>query len=108
MVIPKPLYHLFDKKTKALHLTSDDQEFSRWFLDIDNRTVGKIKRGEHTVSTVCLGMDSSMVNDPPLIFQTMVYKGDWAEIGYRKDYATYTEARKGHKEAVKWLERELA
>lgn len=58
--------------------------------------------GDHTVSTVWLGIDHNFSGDgPPLIFESMIF-GDDDELEIRR-YATWEEARVGHEELVQSL-----
>jgi hypothetical protein len=48
------------------------------------------------VSTIFFGLNRrSKPNDPPLIFETMVFGGDFGD--YQERYATYSEAEAGHR-----------
>jgi hypothetical protein len=49
------------------------------------------------VSTVFLGIDHNFGNGPPLLFETMVFGGEYD--GYCKRYSTWEEAEGGHKTA---------
>jgi hypothetical protein len=66
-----------------------------------DRTVRKTEVNGLLVSTVWLGMDHNFSQTgPPLIFETMVFGNDGEE--YCERYATKTEAKKGHNDAVEW------
>ena len=56
------------------------------------------------ISTVFLGLDHSYLkNQKPQIFETMVFEDEsYSEI-YLDRYATYKEAQKGHRKAVRWV-----
>ena len=75
----------------------------------NNRHVGDTEvrfRGHvYRVSTVLLGLDHSfMRGGPPLIFETMVFEdGDMGGLDYMRRYSTKEQARRGHREAVRWL-----
>lgn len=57
----------------------------------------------YLVSTVDLGIDHSFGNGKPLYYETMIFKkGSWSDL-YCKRYSTEKEARKGHKEAIKYV-----
>lgn len=64
------------------------------------------------VSTVLLGLDHNfMYGGPPIIFETMVFfakrdpDGLFSDLGYQVRYATYAQAKAGHKRAVRWARR---
>lgn len=50
------------------------------------------------VSTIFLGMDHSMGDGPPLLFETMIFGGEHDQ--YQRRYTTYEEAQEGHRKAV--------
>ena len=61
----------------------------------------------YRVSTVLLGIDYSFgMNEKPLIFETMVFGPDTAEIFDR--YATLRQARRGHRKVVAGMREMLA
>lgn len=69
-------------------------EWGRWF-EKANRTVARTKVGEVEVSTVFLGVDHSFGYGPgPILFETMVFGGDWENEMDR--YATWEDAERGH------------
>lgn len=90
----------YDKSGKPL-------EFTQWALLFNNmsyRRVAITHVGDHTVSTVWLGIEGSPLhhNQPPHIFETMVFNGAVFEEEQER-YATLAEAKGGHKRWVKWL-----
>ena len=56
--------------------------------------------GGTKVSTVWLGLDHSFGSGPPLIFETMVFGGEFDQEQQR--YSTEEEAKAGH---ARWVER---
>jgi len=78
-------------------------------IDDSYRMIGltKTKDGEARVSTVWLGFDHSHSEEgPPLIFETMVFGGEWDSFQWR--YYTETQALMGHSLAVKCLQSGLS
>lgn len=71
-----------------------------WYGDPRRRIVKQTELpGGVRVSTVFLGMDHGYKTaGPPLIFETMIFGGDWDKFQAR--YYTYDEALKGHDMAV--------
>ena len=68
--------------------------WSEWFEKAD-RTVAKTKIGEIEVSTVFLGLDHSFSdNGPPLLFETMVFKGPLD--GEQERCSTWEQAKVQH------------
>lgn len=72
--------------------------WAMWFEKAD-RTVNKtqIDTGEE-VSTVFLGINHQWGDGPPILFETMVFGGEFDEDQYR--YSTWDEAVKGHNRVV--------
>lgn len=66
-------------------------DFNKWQTD---RRVGNTVIGEYTVSTVWLGIDHQGYGGPPLIFETMIFGGDYNHELNR--YSTEEQAMRGH------------
>lgn len=76
----------------------------------------KTRVGDYVISTVDLMGINHQFDDnlPPLFYETMIFaKGqDYDEetnpfVGYQVRYTTKEEARKGHKEAIKFVKKFL-
>lgn len=50
------------------------------------------------ISTVFLGMDYNWGNGQPLLFETMIFGGEFDQ--YQERYSTWEEAEEGHKVAL--------
>jgi hypothetical protein len=72
--------------------------WGKWFGNFDNRRVAKDHIGKVRVSTVFLGLDHNFFGGDPLLFETMIFGG--ALNGEMWRYATYSDAERGHAEAV--------
>lgn len=78
--------------------------------DIENRFQLKTKVGKYLISTVDLGINHQLIETlPPLYYETMVFSDDEQNVFeyYQERYTTKEEAIKGHKEAVKVVEKQL-
>ena len=62
-----------------------------------DRVISRDVFGQVTVSTVFLQIDHSFLNEGPVLFETMIFGGEWDE--YQERYQTYDEAVEGHKRA---------
>lgn len=83
----------------------DMLKFDEFFSDIDKRRVAYTEISEDVhVSTVFLGLDHQWGSGPPILFETMVFGGDFDEWQYR--YATLEEAIAGHYKAVTMVDPE--
>lgn len=78
-------------------------KWAQWFEKAD-RFVNKTDLPNNIqVSTVFLGLDHG--GNTPLLFETMIFGGKHDQ--YQERYATWDEAEKGHKEAVKLAKKEI-
>ena len=74
--------------------------WAQWF-ETANRTVVRTEMGTEVVSTIFLGIDHSFGNEIPILFETMVFGGDYD--GDEKRYSTWEEAEVGHNEMVNMI-----
>lgn len=73
-------------------------EYANWYESAD-RTVGKDKINDTTISTVFLGMNHEWRDDmPPLLFETMLFCGASRSVFGR--CSTWEQAEAMHAEAV--------
>lgn len=54
------------------------------------------------VSTVFLGVNHSLSNKMPILFETMIFIKSEEDI-YQERYCSWDDALKGHKEAIEWV-----
>lgn len=80
-------------------------EWAEWFestikerWDTPRRVAQTNINDEVNVSTVFLGLDYRFWEGPPLIFETMIFGGQYDQ--YQDRYSTWDEAVAGHKKAV--------
>ena len=84
------LFRLKDKEPVSVDLLT----WAKWCEKTD-RSVAKTKKDRITVSTVFLGLDHQRGDGPPLLFETMVFGGEFN--GEMDRYSTWEEAEIGHK-----------
>ena len=72
----------------------DVLKWAKW-LEKAERHVADDKENGIRVSTIFLGIDHSFGQEPPLLFETMVFGGEHDEDMER--YSTWEEAEQGHK-----------
>lgn len=84
-------------KNKKPVLCEDIIEWSKYMQDFTNKRVAETKKGGITVSTVFLGLDHNWGSGPPLLFETMIFGGQYDQEQWR--YSTWEEAEEGHKKA---------
>lgn len=88
-------YILVDGKVVEEH---DLLAWGRWYETAD-RKIEKTTHGVITVSTIFLSLTNIDDEDPPLLFQTVVFGGK--SDGLVDHYATMGEAKNGHVAMVK-------
>jgi len=77
------------------------KEAAAWIAklgDNDGRQIARDEIGDVVVSTVWLGLNHSIGDGPPLIFETMIFGGEHDE--YQERYSTVERAREGHRRAI--------
>jgi len=88
-----PGKYILDGKTPKL--CDDIVEWGAW-LENAERTVASDTVKSSSVSTIFLGVDHSLGNGPPLLFETRVFGGKLDQEVNR--YSTWEEAEAGHQE----------
>ena len=79
-------------------VTADLMTWAKWF-EKANRHVAKTQiTDDISVSTVFLGLDHQFGEGPPLLFETMIFGGEFDEDMDR--YETWEQAEEGHKRMV--------
>lgn len=99
---------IWDRETdtiKSCHTPEELNEWATWFSKLENRLVKVDVVNGLKVSTICVGTNSNFLNNnPPILFETMVFPGDsWSEM-YSDRYQTYQQALVGHDKAVTMAE----
>jgi len=72
---------------------------ARWF-ETSDRHVAKTDFGDVRVSTVFVGLDCSLGDGPPLLFETMIFGGPFDQDKYQERCSTWEEADAQHAKAV--------
>jgi hypothetical protein len=73
-------------------------DITKWAsMSKNDKLVGLYKFGEVVVSTVFLGMDHSFNVGTPVLFETMIFGGEYDQ--FQERYCTWDEAEEGHKVA---------
>lgn len=94
----KPKYYILESD----HSVTPTDDIMVWggFLDSKERIVSQEIIGNAKVSTVFLGLDHSFGGPIPILFETMVFGGEFDNEQER--YATWDEAVAGHK---RWVQK---
>lgn len=96
-------HYILDENKNAVKV--DLITWAEWCLkdrDDSHRRVGDTQVGKVRISTIFLGSDHNLGNGKPLIFETMIFGGQWDEETER--YSTWGEAKKGHDNWVRFIE----
>ena len=93
-----------DGGVEAVELDPEGSEFRQYMRDWGQRPrrVDLTKVGEYEVSTVFLGLDHSFGSGPPVLYETMIFKGDLTDL-YMERYTTRQLAQGGHNAVVNRL-----
>ena len=87
------IYWILEEKTPVP--TEDVLTWGRFFENTKNRTVSTTDLDDDVyISTVFLGMDYQPGDGPPLLFETLVFRGPLD--GEMDRYSTWGEAEAGH------------
>ena len=82
----------------------NQSDWEEWFMTTD-RTVAKTQLSNDTeVSTVFLGSNHSLGDRVPLLFETLVFGGQFD--GLKEHYPTWQDAEEGHQKWVKEIEKQ--
>lgn len=68
------------------------------FMENGDRAVAKTQIGVVSISTVFLGIDHGWGEGEPVLYETMIFGGDFDS--YQTRSCTWEEAEEAHKEAV--------
>lgn len=99
-MVTKARYWTLDGHTPVP--TDDIREWGRLFDETPGgRAVGKDNVGDVFISTVFIGMDMGYGEGPPILFETMVFRGEFDSDQWR--YATWDEAEAGHARVVEMV-----
>lgn len=82
----------------------EEPDLLKWAMWMENDTVRRVGYTETynaAVSTVFLGLDHSFGGGEPVLYETMIFGGEFN--GYQERYHTFEEAREGHDKAVKMI-----
>ncbi len=77
------------------------QSWSAWFLSADHEVARTRLPSGGTVATAFVGVDPQPAPEGrPLLFETRSFDPNWRNLG-RRQYATWSEAERGHLEEVR-------
>ncbi len=104
-------YYILNEAREAIK-AKDSLEWAHWFESDAAKGTRPIKTTDlpsHRVSTTFLGLNHSYdeSNPEPLIFETMIFKGETWEDVYCERYSTWEQALAQHDEAIAWAKDNL-
>ena len=82
------------------------RKWGLWMQDGEKRRVAwDVLPSGVRVSTVFLGLDHNWGDDPPVLWETMIFGGN--QEGYQELYTSLEEAVEGHKKALELASKEV-
>lgn len=99
----RPIWYILDAENNPVPV-EDPMDQIKWEMEdrlkriVKQDTVEQLNGESVFVSTVFLGMDTGMFDEPLRIFETMIFGGDHDQ--YQERYATWGEALLGHDAAM--------
>ena len=93
------IYWILDEYGKP-KVVEDVLEWARWFEACD-RHIRQDEIDGVQVSTVFLGIDHSFNSGTPILYETMIFGGEYDE--WQRRYCTEEEATAGHIEACRMV-----
>jgi hypothetical protein len=115
-MIKRPYYYKLEGKTPvALGGPRDEKVLLKWadeFGDAKKRVLASSPVTPKVfVSTVFLGLDHyfgpDIMEAPPVLFETMIFGGQWRNGYYQERYTTWDAAVMGHWPAIELVKRSL-
>jgi hypothetical protein len=101
---PDPIWDRIDPDRAHRDLDGNPISLRQWcvLFESTGRIVAQDHVGEYYLSTVWLGIDHGFGDGPPLIYETMLFKGTRNDVEtYR--YSTWTEAEQHHAKLLEEL-----
>lgn len=91
------MYYILDENNKPVK--SNIEEFLKWEEENpEKRVIEKKTINDVEVSTVFLGLDHSFMSKIPILWETMIFGGEYDN--YQERYKSYEEALIGHQKAL--------
>ena len=107
-----PFYYILEGRTPV---PCSRETWERFFiLSHKMRRVAETKLDGYYISTVFLGLDLDYRNEPPLLFETMIFGGQYSSLDslehddgkeeYQERCSTWEEAEAQHAKAIRHVE----
>ena len=98
------MWYILDKENKPVKSTII--QHSEWIeANPEKKVVKQENIGDIFVSTVFLGLDHAWNSDVPVLWETMIFGGEYDQ--YQDRYTSVEDALKGHKKALELLNQSL-
>jgi len=98
------MWYILDKENKPVKSTII--QHSEWIeANPEKKVVKQENVGDIFVSTVFLGLDHAWNSDVPVLWETMIFGGEYDQ--YQDRYTSVEGALKGHKKALELLNQSL-
>jgi len=98
------MWYILEKENKPVKSTIN-QHSEGIEANPDKKVVKQENIGDIFVSTVFLGLDHAWNSDVPVLWETMIFRGEYDQ--YQDRYTSVEDALKGHKKALELLNQSL-
>lgn len=95
----KRLYYILDEKKNVV--PTDDLNEWGIFFESSDRIVAQDTINDILVSTVFIGLDHGFNSQRPVVFETMIFGGEFDQ--HQERYCTWNEALSGHIRCVEMI-----
>lgn len=89
-------YYILDEQNRPVQ-EPDLLKWGQWFQDNRRHTACDMVN-DVRVSTIFLGLDHSFMNDTPILWETMIFGGEFDQ--YQERYYCHEDALSGHQRSV--------
>jgi hypothetical protein len=97
------MWYILDKDNKPVE--SNTNEYVKWSSRNPKKRIVKQETiGNTYISTVFLGLDHSFRGKIPVLWETMMFGGQYDQ-NYQERYSSYEDAVKGHQKAINFIKK---
>lgn len=96
--------HKYILKDRKPVICADLRVWASWFEEVGNRRVGNTEVGDLVVNTIFLGLDHSFGSGPPILWETMVFDGEWGN--QERCAGSWEQAEEMHRRMVEKVKKQ--
>ena len=90
------MWYILNENNKPIKVSGI--EYAMWEKNPTKRIVKKDTIEDIRISTVFLGLDHAFKSDTPILWETMIFGGEYDN--YQERYTSYEDALIGHQKAL--------